>query len=66
MQRNAEISKIKKDLVLTGIFSETTYVCGLIYVCAKFEVFEKLLKSFNGTGILIFFLLPAAGVFLTF
>ena len=26
-QKNADISKIKKVLVLKGIFSETTYLC---------------------------------------
>ena len=27
LQRNADISKIRRPLVLKGIFSETTYVC---------------------------------------
>ena len=30
MQKNADIRKIKEDLVLKSIFSETTYVCTYI------------------------------------
>ena len=31
LQKNADITKIKKALVLKGIFSETTYVCVRTY-----------------------------------
>ena len=31
LQKNADINKIKKALVLKDIFSETTYVCVLTY-----------------------------------
>ena len=30
-QKNADFSKIKRTLVLKGIFSKTTYVCVLMY-----------------------------------
>ena len=36
LQKNAQISKMKRALVLQGIFSETTYVC--VYLRTKFEV----------------------------
>ena len=36
-QKDADISKIKKTLVLKGIFSETTYVCILTYQISSFN-----------------------------
>ena len=44
--KNADISKIKKTLVLKGIFSETTYVC----VRTKFQVSSVILTSFRQGG----------------
>ena len=36
LQKNADISKVKRALVLKGIFSETTYVCVLMYQISRF------------------------------
>ena len=49
LQKNVNISKIKRALVLTVIFSETTYVCGITWVdlCAKFEVSGIILTRFR-------------------
>ena len=46
--KNADISKIKRALVLKGMFSETIYVC--VYLCAKFEVSSIILTSFRQGG----------------
>ena len=36
LQKSADINKIKKGLVVKGIFSETTYVCLLSYQIPSF------------------------------
>ena len=51
LQKNAGISKIKRALVLKGIFSETTCVC--TYVPTKFHVSSIILMSFRQGIILI-------------
>ena len=42
-KKNADISKIKRTLVLKGIFSETIYVC--VHLCAEFQVSTLILTS---------------------
>ena len=49
--KNAGISKVKRALVLKGIFSETTCVC--TYVPTKFHVSSIILMSFRQGIILI-------------
>ena len=44
LQKNADISKIKRALTLKGIFFETTYVCVLR---TKFQVCSIILTSFR-------------------
>ena len=36
LQKIADISKIKKALVLKGVFSETSYACILMYQISSF------------------------------
>ena len=36
LQKNADISKVKRVLVLKGIFSETPYVCVISYHIQSF------------------------------
>ena len=38
LPKNADISKIKRALILKGIFSETTNVCVLTFQIPKFQV----------------------------
>ena len=45
LQKNADIKKIKRGLILKGIFSETKYVC--VYFRVKFEVSSIILTSFR-------------------
>ena len=46
LQKNNDISKIKRVLVLKGIFSETTYVCVLRYL----QVSSIILAIFRQRG----------------
>ena len=39
MQKNVDISKIKRALLVQGIFSETTYLC--VLTCQKFLFIHK-------------------------
>ena len=53
LQKNADIIKVNRAMVLKGIFSETTYACVLMmcmYVCTKFEVSSSVLTSFRRGG----------------
>ena len=45
LQQNADISKIKKGLVINGIFSETMYV--FLYLQTEFQVSVIILMSFR-------------------
>ena len=49
MQKNANVKKIKRALVLKGIFLETTFVCVLR---TKFQVSNIILTSFRQEVIL--------------
>ena len=48
-KKNADISKLKRVLVLKGVFSETAYLCLLIrvYLYTKFQVSSIILMSFR-------------------
>ena len=51
LQKNADISKIKRTLVGKSTFSETAYVCVLRYKI-KFEFFSIILTSLRQGAIL--------------
>ena len=47
-ERNTDISEIKKDLVLKGIFSGTACVC--VYLCTNFQASSLILMSLGLTS----------------
>ena len=55
-QKNANIRKIKRTLVLKGTFSKTTYVCVLTYIMSRFQHNSKELQT---EGVILYLPLPS-------
>ena len=46
LQKNSNISKIERVLVLKDISSETTFSETSVYICTKFQISSIILTSF--------------------